>query len=113
MSEQKKTEATRGSRWMPPSEPGSALAENVHESRSEPGTVSFTFNTQEGEHGDVVLALAIAVLGLSESTCTAAESLKEVPAGSFCALEGGTRCPAGVLAVYRHSKKSGEGPDDV
>lgn len=36
-----------------------------------------TFNAREGEHDDLVLALAIAVFGLSESTCATAESLRE------------------------------------
>ncbi len=36
-----------------------------------------TFNAREGEHDDLVLALAIAVFGLSESTCATAASLRE------------------------------------
>lgn len=36
-----------------------------------------TFNAREGEHDDLVLALAIAVFGLSESQCATSESMRE------------------------------------
>lgn len=44
-----------------------------------------TFNAREGEHDDLVLALAIAVFGLSESTCATSASLREFTHQTFFA----------------------------
>jgi len=44
-----------------------------------------TFNAREGELDDLVLALAIAVFGLSESTCATSASVREFTHQTFFA----------------------------